>query len=170
MSLIIVFLQEAKLSPWWLTEAFDFSDGASITWKEPPPAKTVQAVGVISDHLSSRKLHEGTIENLSWQFNLTGLKLNKLVLSFNRTPFAQATPSGKVAQSRFRKQIGIHWIRNKTLITLIIQNATAGTFTCQVNAFAVEGIGFPRQFKSNVKVDVVGKLKVKSMNTDIYIY
>ena len=170
MSLIIVFLQEAKLLLWWLTKAFDFSDGASLTWNEPPPTKTVQAAGVISNHLSSRSLHEGTSENLSWQFNLTELKFSYLVLSFNRTHFAEATSLGKVVQSRFRKQIGIHWIRNKNLITLMIVNTTTGTFTCQVNVFAVEGIGLPLQFESNVKVDVVGKLKVKSRNTDIYIY
>ena len=92
------------------------------------------------------------------------------MLSFDSTPFAEALALGKVAQSRFRNQFGIHWIRNKTLITLMIPNATNGTLTCQVNAFGVEGIGLPLQFESHVQVVVVGKLKLKSRNTDIYIY
>ena len=92
------------------------------------------------------------------------------MLSFDSTPFAEALALGKVAQSRFRNQFGIHWIRNKTLITLMIANATNGTLTCQVNAFGVEGIGLPLQFESHVQVVVVGKLKLKSRNTDIYIY
>ena len=92
------------------------------------------------------------------------------MLSFDSTPFAEALALGKVAQSRFPNQFGIHWIRNKTLITLMIANATNGTLTCQVNAFGVEGIGLPLQFKSHVQVVVVGMLKLKSRNTDIYIY
>ena len=50
----------------------------------------------------------------------------------------------------------------------MIANATNGTLTCQVNAFRVEGIGLPLQFESHVQVVVVGKLKLKSKNTDIY--
>ena len=50
----------------------------------------------------------------------------------------------------------------------MIANATNGTLTCQVNAFRVEGIGLPLQFESHVQVVVVGKLKLKSRNTDIY--
>ena len=94
------------------------------------------------------------------------------MLSFESTPFAEALALGKVAQSRFRNQFGIHWIRNKTLITLMIANATNGTLTCQVNAFGVEGIpvGLLLQFGSHVQVVVVGKLKLKSRNTDKYIY
>ena len=146
----------------------------SFTWYRylcplsPPPITTVQAGGVIPDHLSSRTLHDGTIENLRWQFNLTELKFNYLVLSFDSTPFAEALALGKVAQSRFRNQFGIHWIRNKTLMTLMIANATNGTLTCQVNAFGVEGIGLPLQFENHVQLVVVGKFKLKS--SDHYLF
>ena len=84
------------------------------------------------------------------------------MLLFNRRPFAEARPSGEVVQFGFQTQ---------TLFTLMIFNATNGTFICQVNAVTVGGIiSFPHQFEINVQVDVVGKLKVKSRNTYIYIY
>ena len=155
----IIFLQETKSLPWWLAEAFDFSDGASLISYNLPPTQTVQA-GV--DHFSKSKLQEGNLENLTWQFSLNNLTLSRLVLLFDRTPFAEATPSGKVVQFGFQTQ---------TLITLMISNATNGTFICQVNAVTVEGIiSFPHQFEINVQVDVVGKLKVKSRNIYIYSY
>ena len=124
-----------------------------------PQTQPVQA-GV--DHFSKSKLQEGNLANLTWQFTLNNLTLSRLVLLFDRTAFAEATPSGKGVQFGFQTQ---------TFITLMIFNATNGTFICQVNAVTVGGIiSFPHQFEINVQMDVVGKLKVKSRNIYIYIY
>ena len=113
------------------------------------------------DHFSKSKLQEGNLANLTWQFSLNNLTLSRLVLLFDRTPFAEATALGKVVQFGFQTQ---------TLITLMIFNATNGTFICQVNAVTVGGIiSFPHQFEINVQVDVVGKLKVTSRNIYIFI-
>ena len=108
-----------------------------------PPTQTVQA-GV--DHFSKSKLQERNLANLTWQFSLNNLTLIHLVLLFNRRPFAEARPSGEVVQFGFQTQ---------TLFTLMIFNATNGTFICQVNAVTVGGIiSFPHQFEINVQVDV----------------
>ena len=46
-----------------------------------------------------------------------------------------------------------------------------GVFSCIVNADTVKGnVSFPFEFNSNVWVDVVRKLKVKSSDLYIYIY
>ena len=168
---LIVFLQETKLSLWWLTEAFDFSDGGSLTWNEPPPTQIVQAVGNPVHHYSSRQLHEGTINaNLSWQFDLTELKFKTLILLFNGTILGGVTSSGQGLVAGFKNQFGFDWILNQTFVRLIIFNVTIkenGTFTCRVRVRVDTGQGFGAHFDSNVQVNVVGKLKV---GTYIYIY
>ena len=175
MTLIIVFLQETKASLWWLTETFDFSDGARLTWNEPPPTQTVQAVGHPVDHLSRRKLIEGTrTANFSWNFNLTELKFSFLTLAFKSKPYAIAWPSGLVVQHGLRNYVKItRWIPRRISfeLRLVIFRITDGAFTCIVNANKVKGnVSFPFGFHSNIQVDVVGKLKVKSIDIYIYIY
>ena len=68
------------------------------------------------DHFSKSKLQEGTLANLTWQFSLNNLTLNRLVLLFDRTPFAEARPLGKLVQFGFQNQFLIHWNPNQTLI------------------------------------------------------
>ena len=135
-----------------------------MTWIEPPPIKTVQADGILVDHESRRQLHDGTINaNLSWQFNLTDLKFFYLVLSFNRTGLAFVRPPIQAVVPLFQNQFGIKWIANQTFVRLIIFNVTFekhGAFTCRVHVKRKDS--FYWQFESNVQVDVVGKIKVKS--------
>ena len=69
--------------------------------------------------------------NLTWEFHLTELKFHYLLLLFDRTDFAVAWPLGEVGQIGFRNQFRIHWNPN-TLITLMIFNATNGTFSCNL--------------------------------------
>ena len=151
---------------WWLTEAFDFSDGGSLNWNEPPPTLTVQTGGILVDHLSGRQLHEGTSNaSLSWQFNFTELNFRFLTLLFDKITVAVAYPLGQVFQPGFISQFGIEWIPKQTFVRLIIFNVTSeenGAFTCQVVAETNDSLGL--RFKSNVQVDIVGKLKVKSKN------
>ena len=139
-----------------------------MTWNEPPPTQIVQAVDNPVDHFSSRQLHEGIINaTLSWQFDLTELNFNSLVIFFNGIALAGVGPAGQGPQPRFEKQFGIEWIPDQTFVRLIIFNVAVeenGTFTCQVTAYPVLGGYVPIQFKSNVQVDVVGKLQVKSRN------
>ena len=82
-----------------------------------------------------------------------------------------ANPSGQVLQAGFKKQLDIHLILSQAFVRLIIVHVTSkenGTFMCQVKANA-EKTFFPFQFKSNIQVDNVGKLKVKSRNIYIYV-
>ena len=168
---------------WWLTEAFGFSEGESLTWNKPPPKQTVQAnLFRPSVHLSSRELHEATINaSLIWQFTLTALNFTGLYLSFNGTFFGNIGPLA-VLHSKLKHRFGLDWNHNQSIIRLIIFNVTSeetGTYSCKVLA---KGL-WDYEFESNVQVDVVnvkvddvGKLKVKSRNTHththtyIYIY
>ena len=126
-----------------------------------------------ADNFSSRGLREGTVNaNLSWQFNLTELKFVFLGLLFDGKPLAGAKPSGQQLQPGFEKQLGIGWILKQTFVRLIIFNVTIkenGTFTFQVDAKPEKGF-WDFRFKSNVQVNAVGKLKVKSRKIYIYIY
>ena len=159
---VLAFLQLSFALQPLTSEAFDFSDGRSLTWNEPPPTQIVQAGPVTANHFSSRQLHEGTINaNLSWQFNLTALSFTSLAIYFSGTEVAGADSSEQRVESGFKNQFGFDWIPNQNLVRLIIFNVTIeenGTFTCQVTSKA--GFGF-FTFLSIVQVDVVGKLKVK---------
>ena len=147
-----------------------------MTWKEPPPTQTIQAVANPVDHFSSRQLHEGNINaTLSWQFVLTKLNFRSLVISFNGTTIAGVKSSRSGPQPGFENQFGIDWIRSQTFVKLVVFNVTveeSGRFTCRVNADAVKGfVSF--RFESNVQVDVVGKLQVKFRNISMemkYLY
>ena len=147
-----------------------------MTWKEPPPTQTIQAVANPVDHFSSRQLHEGNINaTLSWQFVLTKLNFRSLVISFNGTTIAGVKSSRSGPQPGFENQFGIDWIRSQTFVKLVVFNVTveeSGRFTCRVNAGAVKGfVSF--RFESNVQVDVVGKLQVKFRNISMemkYLY
>ena len=141
-------------------------------WNQPPPNQIVQATGIPVDHFSSRQLRQGTTANLNWRFNLTELRFLSLVILFDGKAVVGATSSGQQLQREFENQFCFEWILNQTFVTLIIFNVTIkeqGTFTCREKAQA-EKRPFAFQFRSNVQVDVVGKLKVKSRNTHIYIY
>jgi len=133
---------------------------------------TVQAVGHPVDHLSSRKLNEGTSNvNLSWNFNLTELKFSFLTLFFETTPYATAWPSGQVVQLGLRNYLKIdRWIPSQIsfelrLMIFKLPINKDGAFTCTVYADKVKGnVSFPFRFHSSIRVDVVGKLKVKSID------
>lgn len=61
-------------------------------------------------------LMQKEMANLTWQFSLNTLTLSRLVLLFDRTPFAEARPSGEVVQFGFQNEFPIHWNPNQTLI------------------------------------------------------
>ena len=154
-------LQATKLSLRLLTETFNFSDGGSLTWEQPPPNETVQSANPV-DHSSSRQLYEGTINaTLNWQFRLNQLNFDSLVISLNGTPIAGVGSSGSGLQPGFENEFGIDWNPNQKLIKLFIFKVTIeknGTFTCQVDADEVTGFVTKNiQFRSNVQVHVVGK-------------
>ena len=63
----------------------------------------------------------------------------------------------------FQNQFGIEWIANEYFVRLIIFNVTfekRGAFTCRVHVERNDSLRW--HFISNVQVDVVGKIKVKS--------
>ena len=138
-----------------------------MTWNKPLPIQIVQAVANPVDHFSSTQLREGNINaTLSWQFDLTELVFRSLVIKFNRTTIAGAKSSRSGPQPGFENQFAIDWIPSQNLVKLFIFNVTTkenGTFTCQVDVDAVTGFA-SFEFRSNVKVDIVGKLQVKFRN------
>ncbi|XP_044180357.1 fibroblast growth factor receptor 2-like [Acropora millepora] len=138
---------------------FPETDSRGLTWNEPPPTQSVQAVANPVNHFSSRQLREGNINaTLRWQFDLTELNFRSLVILFDGTTVAGVIKSsGFGPQPGFENQFGIDWSLSQTFVELVIFNVTVeenGRFTCQVYADAVEGYVYFR-FESNVQVNVV---------------
>ncbi|KAK2557523.1 hypothetical protein P5673_020270 [Acropora cervicornis] len=153
------------LSPMALT------DGESLTWNQPPPTQTVEAVGHTVNHFSNRKLHEATANaNLSWQFDLINLKFLSLAVFFNGTAIAGVRSSGRSGpEPGFENRFEFHWIPNQTFARLIIFNVTTeenGTFTCRVAVQQTKGFG-SFQFESNVQVDVVAPPSNIAISSDL---
>ena len=155
----------------WLTEAFDFSDGASLTWNEPSPTQIVQAAADPVKHFSSRQLFEGTTNaTLSWHFGLTELIFRSLVIFFEGNSVARVSSSVTGIPPSYANRFGLDWIPNQKLVKLFIFNVTTennGTFSCRVTADSQDRFNV-FQFRSNVQVDVVGKIKVKFRSTYFY--
>ena len=148
----------------WLTEAFDFSDGRNLTWNEPPPTQIVQAVADPVKHFSSRQLFKGTINaTLNWHFGLRELIFKSLVIFFEGNSVARVSPSVTGTPPSYANRFGFDWFPNQHLMKLFIFNVTTednGTFSCRVAADSFDRYD-TFLFESDVKVDVVGKLKAK---------
>ena len=131
-----------------------------MKWNEPPPTQNVQAVPAPVDHFSSRQLHKGKINaTLSWQFDLTELTFDELVILFDGTTIAGVKSQRSGPEPGFENRFGIDWSPSQHLLKLIIFSVTAeenGTFICQVATDAVTGFR-SFTFESIVQVDVVGK-------------
>ena len=120
----------------------------------------MQAVADPVDHFSRRRLHEGnTNATLRWQFDLTELNFNSLVILFNGTEIAGVRSQRPGLVPGFEKQFGIDWSPSPHFVKLIIFKVTAeenGTFICLVLTDSVTGFS-SFIFESIVQVDVVGK-------------
>ena len=121
------------------------------------------------------QFQELTNASLTWQFTLTALKFKYLVLSLNGTRIAVTTASIQMVDPRFENHFSLSWVSYQAFLRLTINmtiEKNGALFTCQVYAMTVnDSLMWP--FRSNVQVDVVGKLKVKSRNIcsmHIYIY
>ena len=124
----------------------------------------MQAVAAPVHHFSSRQLHEGNINTtLRWQFDLTELIFDELVILFDGTTIAGVKSQRSGPEPGFENRFGIDWSSSQHFVKLIIFNVTIdenGTFTCRVATDAVIGFG-SFTFESIVQVNVVGKLQVK---------
>jgi len=139
------------------------TDGASLTWNEPPPTQIRQAAADPMRHLSSRQLFEGTINaTLRWHFGLTELIFKSLLIFFEGISVARVSSSVTGIPPNYSNRFGLDWTLNQNLVKLFIFNVTTednGTFSCRVTADSLDRFT-EFQFASNVQVDVVGKLKV----------
>ena len=107
------------------------------------------------------QFQELTNASLTWQFTLTALKFKYLVLSLNGTRIAVTTASIQMVDPRFENHFSISWIPDQAFLRLTVLNMTSekngALFTCQVYAMTInDSLMWP--FRSNVQVDVVGKL------------
>ena len=131
------------------------TDAQSITWFEPPPARTVSDNNFV--HTSTVQLYEGsTNKQLNWRFSLTQqLALVSIELEDATVVANVLQPSGSVTVSpAFTSRVNVTWVTGH--VTLIIFNVTASdekTFTCRLN---VPG----NSWQSSIIVDVVGNLTV----------
>ncbi|XP_067030280.1 uncharacterized protein [Acropora muricata] len=141
------------------------SDGASLTWNEPPPLLVVQALKDPATHFSSRQLFEGTINaTLSWHFGLTELLFQALAISFEGNTVACISSSVNGTRPGYANRYGLEWNPNKKLVKLFIFNVSMednGTFSCRVVADSLDRYS-AYQFTSNVQVDVVGTTSTPS--------
>ena len=135
-----------------------------MTWYEPPPNQIVQAAVYPVKHFSSRQLFEGTINaTLSWHFGLTELIFKFLLIVFEGNTVALASSSVTGTPPNYTNRFGLAWDPNQNLVKLFIFNVTTednGTFSCRVTADSLDRYS-EFDFRSNIQVDVVGKLKVK---------
>ena len=122
-------------------------------------------------HLSSRQLFEGTTNaTLSWHFGLTELIFKFLLIFFEGTSVALVSSSVIGIPPNYSNRFGLDWISNQNLVKLFIFNVTTednGTFSCRVSADSLDRFT-EFEFRSDVQVDVVGKIKVKFKR--IYFY
>ena len=137
-----------------------FVDAGSLTWNEPLPFQIVPDSDVV-EHLNSTKLIEGTINaTLSWQFSLLEFTFESLTITFDGTAIAGVRSSRQGVNPGFKDKYELNWILGSQRVTLVIFQVTTaenGTFTCEVSAQAV-GAFTTTQWRSNIQVDVVGKL------------
>ena len=109
-----------------------------------------------AEHQNQTRLIEGTINaSLVWHFKLTSdLTFTSLTLELNRVPFASDTG----VLTNFTDKYAVNLIQSsEIIITLVIFEVTAavnGIFSCDV--FARKQVQLT--WKSNVQVDVVGKI------------
>ena len=122
-------------------------------------------------HFSSRQLFEGTINaTLSWRFGLTKLNFLSFIIFFGLNPVARVSSEVTGTPPSYANRFGLDWIPDQNLVKLFIFNVTTednGIFSCQVTAGSLDRFA-EFHFTSNVRVDVVGKLKVKFRNMYFY--
>ena len=97
---------------------------------------------------------------------MTKLNFNSLIIRLEGNSVARVSSSVTGTPPNYVNRFGLDWIPNKNLVKLVIVNVTTaddGTFSCQVTADSLDGFS-DFHFTSNVRVDVVGKLKVKFRN------
>ena len=139
--------------------SFDISDG-SVTWYEPLPVETISEY--TTEHTAKKvQACEGFPKVLSWNFSITAdLSFSSLSINLHSTIIGGVLSSGQAGiQSGFTDRFNFSWIPSQEF-TLIIFNVTAddnATFTCVLTL--TEGFG-TNPWKSNIQVDVVGKLGV----------
>ena len=134
------------------------SEGASVTWYEPPPEETILDHNL--DHkLKTVRLLEGVTDSpLSWNFSFSSdLSFDGLTVTFNGVNVAGVRSSGQAGLANPSDQrYNFSWIATEKF-TLIISNVTdgdSGMFTCALNLCQ----GFScNSWESTIKVEVVGK-------------
>ena len=134
------------------------SEGASVTWYEPPPEETLLDHNL--DHkLKTVRLLEGVTDSpLSWNFSFSSdLSFDGLTVTFNGVNVAGVRSSGQAGLANPSDQrYNFSWIATEKF-TLIISNVTdgdSGMFTCTVDLCQ----GFACNiWESTIKVEVVGK-------------
>jgi len=137
---------------------FIISDGASITWYEPPPVETIADTAVT--RTVDRNLTEGFMRELTWNFSLsTGSSIITVTVEYKSSTtvatYIQQTQTVTVAEG-LRDRFNLTWIPTKA--TLIMFNVTSDDneeFTCAV--LSVDGSG-ASTWKRKIQVTVLGKL------------
>ena len=130
------------------------SDGASVTWHEPLPVKTISTVGNDLGPAET-KLLEGYPGSLSWNFSLTSVNPYAVVIKFNTKSLAGGpTVSAVNVADDLKDKFNITKISQR--LTLVIFNVTAaydesnGQFSCELLSLAG---GWNRK----IQVKIVGK-------------
>ena len=140
-----------------IVRLFLISDGASVTWYEPPPVETTSDDSIELTAYSRQLLKGSTNAQMSWSFNLTpDLNLITVVLTLNSVNVATVVPiSGNSGvASGFEGRFNVTWISQRaTLIIFNVSEDNDGEFGCKLNTFqGAQNIIWQRK----MKVEVLG--------------
>jgi len=144
-----------------VTASCSISDGAGITWYEPPPVETITNEGEV--RTVDRNLTEGFMNKLTWNFSLAaGSSIITVTIKLNAitTVATYIQPLGKVTVPQaFKNWFNLTWIpSNATLTIFNVTSDDNGEFTCEV--FSV-GESSTATWKRSIQVNVLGKLGIR---------
>ena len=147
------------------------TDGGQLTWNEPLPILTVQQSDASQVfHRNHTRFIKDTINaSLSWYFSLSsGLTFAGVNLKLKTNTVAFVDNQKQEVLAGFKDKYGVQWIPNQR-ITLVIFKVTSehnATFASEVVAFE-NGLSI---WRSEVQVDVVGRVHCTCINADCSYY
>jgi len=134
------------------------SDGAGITWYEPPPIETI--TNEAEFRTVDRNLTDGFMNKLTWNFSLpAGSSVLTVTIKFNSDTtigtYVQSLGTVTITEA-LKNRFNFTWIPSKATLTIFsVTSDDSGEFACDVLSF--DGSGTPT-WKRKIQVTVLGKL------------
>lgn len=136
---------------------YSLSDGGSVTWHEPTPARTtsntaeVLPAGIV-------QVYEGSSVTLNWSYSLTlGLSLGVIRFKTDGLVRINADGSASAVKAKFQKRFSASSTPGRASLLIspvtVADDMANGEFTCELID------SNPNSWKRVIQVQVIGKLK-----------